>query len=137
MSAKTKSLEERLAAHPELKQQLLTLLELAESNIDSADRVEELTVEGIKTFGQQVMQDWAELGLASAILPWSKITKENRAGARALMLDEKTQAEIAFELIATAGNNHAQPVSSFYRHCRQMVAPLIEGLHIPDERFAR
>ena len=60
MSAKTKSLEERLAAHPELKQQLLTLLELAESNIDSADRVEELTVEDIKTFGQQVMQDWAQ-----------------------------------------------------------------------------
>ena len=53
-------IEERLAAHPELKQQLLTLLELAESNIDSADRVEELTVEGIKTFGQQVMQDWAQ-----------------------------------------------------------------------------
>ena len=60
MSAKTKSLEERLAAHPELKQQLLTLLELAESNIDSADRVEELTVEGIRTFGQQVMRDWAQ-----------------------------------------------------------------------------
>jgi hypothetical protein len=60
MPAKTKSIEERLAAHPELKQQLLTLLELAEGNIDSADRVEELTVEGTKTFGQQVMQDWAQ-----------------------------------------------------------------------------
>ena len=60
MTAKTKSLEERLAAHPELKEPLLTLLELAESNIDSADRVDELTVEGIKTFGQQVMQDWAQ-----------------------------------------------------------------------------
>jgi len=60
MSAKTKSLDERLAAHPELKQQLLRLLDLAEGNIDSADRVEELTVEGIKTFGQQVMQDWAQ-----------------------------------------------------------------------------
>lgn len=60
MPIKTKSLEERLAAHPKLKKHLLTLLELTESNIDSADRVEELTVEGIKTFGQQVMQDWAQ-----------------------------------------------------------------------------
>ena len=60
MSVKTEGLEERLAAHPELKQHLLTLLELAEGSIDNADRVEELTVEGIKTFGQQVMQDWAQ-----------------------------------------------------------------------------
>ncbi len=60
MSVKTKSLEERLAAHPELKKHLLTLLELAEGSIDNADRVEELTVEGIKTFGKQVMQDWAQ-----------------------------------------------------------------------------
>ncbi len=60
MSVKTKSLEERLAAHPELKKHLLALLELAEGSIDNADRVEELTVEGIKTFGKQVMQDWAQ-----------------------------------------------------------------------------
>jgi hypothetical protein len=60
MTVKTQTLEERLAAHPELKAHLLKLLELAESNIDSADRVEELTVEGIQTFGQQVMQDWAQ-----------------------------------------------------------------------------
>ena len=60
MSANTKSLEERLAAHPELKKHLLTLLELAEGRIDNADRVEELTVEGIKACGKQVMQDWAQ-----------------------------------------------------------------------------
>ncbi len=56
----TKSLEERLDAHPELKEHLLGLLELAESGIESADRVEELTVGGIKGLGRQVMQDWAE-----------------------------------------------------------------------------
>ena len=60
MSVKTKSLEERLAAHPELEKHLLTLLELAEGSIDNADRVEELTVEGINRFGKQVMQDWAQ-----------------------------------------------------------------------------
>jgi hypothetical protein len=59
MSAKTKSLEQRLAAHPELKEHLLKLLEVAESDIDSADRVEELAVEGIQGLGRQVIQDWA------------------------------------------------------------------------------
>jgi hypothetical protein len=60
MSKPTKSLEERLDAHPELKEHLLGLLELAESGIESADTVEELTVEGIQGLGRQVMQDWAE-----------------------------------------------------------------------------
>jgi CHASE3 domain sensor protein len=60
MSAKTKSLEQRLATHPELTEHLLKLLELAESDIDSADRVEELAVEGIKELGLQVIQDWAQ-----------------------------------------------------------------------------
>ncbi len=60
MSKTKKSLEQRLEAHPELKEHLLGLLELAESGIESADRVEELTVGGIKGLGRQVMQDWAE-----------------------------------------------------------------------------
>ena len=37
----------QLAARPELKAQLLTLLELAESGIERADEVEERTVEGV------------------------------------------------------------------------------------------
>jgi hypothetical protein len=60
MAKPTKSLEERLQAHPELKEQLLGLLELAESGIDSADEVEALAVEGSKGLGRQVMQEWAE-----------------------------------------------------------------------------
>jgi len=60
MSKTKKSLEERLEAHPELKEHLLGLLELAECGIESADTVEELTVEGIQGLGRQVMQDWAE-----------------------------------------------------------------------------
>ncbi len=55
-----KTLEERLNAHPELKAQLLTLLELAESDIERADEVEERTVEPIRSLGRQVIQDWAE-----------------------------------------------------------------------------
>lgn len=60
MSKTTKSLEERLQAHPELKQHLLELLELAEGGIESADKVEELVVKGIGGMGRQVIQDWAE-----------------------------------------------------------------------------
>ena len=55
-----KTLEERLNAHPELKAQLLALLELAESDITSADEVEERTVEPIRSLGCQVIQDWAK-----------------------------------------------------------------------------
>lgn len=59
MSKTKQSLEKRLDAHPELKAHLLGLLELAESGIESADTVEELTVEGIGGLGRQVMRDWA------------------------------------------------------------------------------
>jgi hypothetical protein len=60
MPKPTKSLEERLQAHPELIEHLLGLLELAESGIDSADEVEALAVEGSHGLGRQVVQDWAE-----------------------------------------------------------------------------
>ena len=50
----------QLAARPELKAQLLTLLELAESGIERADEVEERTVESVRGLGRQVIQDWAE-----------------------------------------------------------------------------
>ncbi len=55
-----KTIEERLNAHPELKAQMLTLLELAESGIERADEVEERTVESVRSLGRQVIQDWAE-----------------------------------------------------------------------------
>ena len=55
-----KTLEERLEAHPELKAQMETLLDIAESDIEKADDVELLTVEGIQIVGQQVIQQWAE-----------------------------------------------------------------------------
>ncbi len=55
-----KSIEERLNAHPELKTQMLLLLELAESGIERADEVEKRTVENIRGLGRQVIQDWAE-----------------------------------------------------------------------------
>ena len=55
-----KTLEERLNAHPVLKEQIVTLLELAESDIESADEVEARTVEPVRSIGRLVIQDWAE-----------------------------------------------------------------------------
>ena len=55
-----KTIEERLNTYPELKMQMLTLLELAESDIERADEVEERTVEGVRSLGRQVIQVWAE-----------------------------------------------------------------------------
>ena len=55
-----KTLEERLEAHPELKTQIETLLDIAESDIEKANDVELLTVDSIQIVGQQVIQQWAE-----------------------------------------------------------------------------
>ena len=55
-----KTIEERLNTYPELKMQMLTLLALAESDIERADEVEERTVEGVRSLGRQVIQVWAE-----------------------------------------------------------------------------
>ncbi len=62
MMKDTKSIEERLEAHPELKEHMLALLDLAESGLRRADDVEEELIEKVKGLGQQVMQDWAERG---------------------------------------------------------------------------
>jgi len=79
MTKPPKNLEERLEAHPELKAHLLRLLELAESGIESADRVEELTVEGIRGLGRQVMQDWAEQQEAAKSQALREADKNTRA----------------------------------------------------------
>ncbi len=59
MSKKSMSLEERLAAHPQLKEHVLVLLEIADSDIESADEVEERTIEGVRVLGKQVLEQWA------------------------------------------------------------------------------
>ena len=55
-----KTLEERLADHPELKAQIEILLDITESDIEKANDVELRTVESIQVVGQQVIQQWAE-----------------------------------------------------------------------------
>jgi hypothetical protein len=59
MSKESLSLEERLNAHPQLKEHVLGLLKIAESDIVSADEAEERTIEGVRGLGKQVLQEWA------------------------------------------------------------------------------
>jgi DNA-binding transcriptional LysR family regulator len=83
----------------------------------------------------QVMQEWARLGLASAILPWSKIAPENRVTARQLMIDQNTPTFIAFELIWNAETENMPITEAFLKHCTTHLSSLMEGLHIPNEQF--
>jgi hypothetical protein len=60
MSHKSLSLDERLAKHPQLREQVLQLLRIAESNqIVKADEAEEAIIEGVRGLGQQVLEEWA------------------------------------------------------------------------------
>ena len=59
MSNKRKSLDERLSAHPQLQEHVRRLLEIAESDIERADEVEEQVIEGVRGLGKQVIEEWA------------------------------------------------------------------------------
>ena len=60
MSRKSLSLDERLSKHPELKEQVLQLLQIAESNqIVRADDAEEAIIEGVRGLGRELLQEWA------------------------------------------------------------------------------
>ena len=84
----------------------------------------------------QVMQEWTNLGLASAILPWSKITQANRKIARPLMIDKDTATYIAFELIWNAETSHTPIIEPFLKHCATRLTSLVNGLHMVDEEFS-
>jgi hypothetical protein len=60
MSRKSLSLDERLSKHPELKEQVLELLRISESNqMVRADDAEEAIIEGVRGLGQELLQEWA------------------------------------------------------------------------------
>jgi DNA-binding transcriptional LysR family regulator len=85
----------------------------------------------------QVMQEWTSLGLASSILPWSKITSENRKKARPLMMAADTPTYIAFELVWNTETSKSSIVQPFLKHCTSLLASLMDGLHVSGEQFSR
>lgn len=52
----------RLNAHPELKERIASILQLAENGegpLRTADEIEALLIEEVRRLGAQTMQDWA------------------------------------------------------------------------------
>ena len=57
------SLEERLLAHPQLKQRiedLLNLVENSNSEVEKADLAEQRVIQQVRQIGQQALSSWAE-----------------------------------------------------------------------------
>ncbi len=57
------SLEERLLAHPQLKQRIEALLNVVENSaidLETADLAEERVIEEVRQIGQQALTSWAE-----------------------------------------------------------------------------
>jgi G:T-mismatch repair DNA endonuclease (very short patch repair protein) len=62
MGDRKHTLEERLQAHPRLRDrfhQILSIAEDAEGKVDKADEAEERVIEELRKLGQEVLQDWA------------------------------------------------------------------------------
>jgi len=63
MEDRERSFDERLKAHPHLRDrfsQILSIIEDTEGKIDKADEAEERVIEELRRLGQEVLEDWAE-----------------------------------------------------------------------------
>jgi len=83
----------------------------------------------------QVMQEWAELGIASAILPWSKISKSNRPQVSQLYLERNKPAMLEFKLIWKTNSGFGKYLADFLEHCKTNIAPIVVCLDLTDEKF--
>ena len=62
MTDRKLSLEERLAAHPELRarfEQILALVEDVDGQVTTADEAEERAIEQVRRLGHEMLQEWA------------------------------------------------------------------------------
>ena len=83
----------------------------------------------------QVMQEWAELGIASAILPWSKISASNRPRVSQLYLEPNTPAMLEFKLIWKTNSGFGKHLVDFLEHCKTHIGPVVTCLDLTDEKF--
>lgn len=64
------SLEQRLAAHPHLRERMERLVDIVENSAGDvvlADEAERRVIEELRQLGQEVLQDWSERGVAQAV----------------------------------------------------------------------
>jgi len=83
----------------------------------------------------QVMQEWAELGIASAILPWSKISEANRRLVSQLYLEQERPAMLEFKIIWKTTSRYGAQIADFVGHCKARMPPVVTCLGLSDEKF--
>jgi len=62
MGVQKRTLEERLEAHPRLRDRIHQILGIAEDSvgkIDKADKAEQQVIDELRRLGQEVLQEWA------------------------------------------------------------------------------
>ncbi len=60
MTTQKKSIEEKLNEHPELKEFVLSTLELVDSTEITADEAEEILADRIREYGPKLIEEWAK-----------------------------------------------------------------------------
>lgn len=88
-----------------------------------------------QAFSYEVMQEWATSGIASAILPWSKINESNRTNAEQVYFNEETPVIIEFEILwkENAGYNTLLP--AFINHCKTHAPNALISINSTGENF--
>ncbi|KEQ11560.1 hypothetical protein GZ77_15845 [Endozoicomonas montiporae] len=85
----SKTLAEKLAAHPELENRVSELINLVEAEsgyLDRADEAEEAVIENLKELGNELLTDWGSckekqrFDEAHALHPESKAKKKTFTG---------------------------------------------------------
>ena len=60
MTKQEQSIEAKLNEHPDLKEFVLSSLELVNSTEITADKAEEILVERIRDYGPKILEEWAK-----------------------------------------------------------------------------
>ena len=60
MTKQEQSIEAQLNEHPDLKEFVLSSLELVNSTEITADKAEEILVERIRDYGPKILEEWAK-----------------------------------------------------------------------------
>jgi len=60
MTTQEKSIEEKLNEHPDLKEFVLSTLELVNSTEITADKAEEILADRIREYGPKLLGEWAK-----------------------------------------------------------------------------
>ncbi len=81
-----------------------------------------------QALGYQVLQDWAELGIAAAILPERKLAPDHRPRARPVLLDQDRPAMLRYEGVWKRTAVRPGHVAALLDHFRETMPKLLPGV---------